>query len=559
MMTALKSILQRCDGRLLGSLAAALCATWLLARSGGFDGNRGRWLAAALVALFYLVFCGVIFLRHRRRQQVAQQSLSAVDVADADSVLIAFASQTGCAEQLAWQSAQALQAGGMAVRVSTLAQLDLAQLRHARRVLFVISTTGEGDAPDSAAGFARKVMAQADMAPAGDSLRGLAYGVLALGDRSYAHYCAFGRALDAWLRHHGATALFDTVEVDNGDEGALRHWQHQLGVLSGHTDMADWSAPRYGAWQLIERRWLNPGSVGGAAFHLAFAVPPGSHWQAGDIAEVGPCQPPHKVATIIAALGLDADARVPLAVSDATESADDETLSARLARSILPANDDALGAWRGLSPSALAAVLQALPHREYSIASIPEDGRLELLVRRMQHADGSPGLGSGWLTEYAALDTPVALRVRENRSFQAPVDNRPLILIGNGTGLAGLRAHLKARALAGHHRNWLLFGERSLAQDFFHQQEIASWQAQGVLQRLDLAFSRDQEQRVYVQDKVRAAADELRAWVAADAAIYVCGSLEGMAAGVAQALTAILGAETLEAMAEQGRYRRDVY
>jgi len=557
MTTGLTSA-QRRWGSLAGGLVAACCTTWWMARSGRFDGNGGRMLAAALVALLYLVFCSVIFLQHRRRQLVAQQSLSAVDVTHADTILIVFASQTGFAEQLAWQSAQALQAGGIAVRVMALAQLDLAQLREAHRILFVVSTTGEGDAPDSAAGFARKVMRNADAAPGSIDLSRMAYGLLALGDSSYVHYCAFGRAVETWLRHQGASALFDSVEVDNGDEGALRHWQHHLGMLSGHTDMADWSAPQYGAWTLRERRLLNPGSLGGPAFHLAFEVPAGSQWQAGDIAEIGPCQPPHKVAAILDALGLDAAALVPRDTSDNADSGE-ESLAQRLARSMLPTDEDGVSAWRGVSPRALAALLQPLPHREYSIASVPQEGRLELLVRRMQHPDGSAGLGSGWLTEYAGLDTAVALRVRENRSFHAPAGDRPLILIGNGTGLAGLRAHLKARAVAGHHRNWLLFGERSAAHDFFHQQEIEGWQRQGILQRLDLAFSRDQEQRIYVQDKLLAAADELRAWVAADAAIYVCGSLASMAAGVTRALTAIVGSETLETMAEQGRYRRDVY
>jgi len=312
-----------------GSLAAAVCATWWLARSGRFDEHGGRMLAAALVALLYLVFCSVIFLRYRRRQLVAQQSLISSDVAPADTVLIAFASQTGFAEQLAWQSAQALQAGGVAVRVSALAQLQLAQLRTAHRVLFVVSTTGEGDAPDSAAGFARKVMGNADTARGSTDLSGIAYGMLALGDSSYAHYCAFGRAIESWLRHQGANALFDSVEVDNGDEGALRHWQHHLGGLSGHTGMADWSAPRYGAWKLIERRLLNPGSLGGPAFHLAFDVPPGSQWRAGDIAEVGPCQPPHKVAAIIAALGLDGAALVPRAAGH-EDGTGEERLADRL-------------------------------------------------------------------------------------------------------------------------------------------------------------------------------------------------------------------------------------
>jgi sulfite reductase (NADPH) flavoprotein alpha-component len=203
--------------------------------------------------------------------------------------------------------------------------------------------------------------------------------------------------------------------------------------------------------------------------------------------------------------------------------------------------------------------LQRLPHREYSIASVPADGRIELLLRQMRQPDGRLGVGSGWLTEYAPVGGEIALRIRQNRSFHAPADDRPLILIGNGTGIAGLRSHLKERAHAGRQRNWLFFGERHAAHDFFFQEEIEGWQQSGVLERLDLAFSRDQSARIYVQDVLRARSSELREWVANGAAIYVCGSLAGMAPAVAAVLTEALGAERLEQMAEDGRYRRDVY
>ncbi len=169
------------------------------------------------------------------------------------------------------------------------------------------------------------------------------------------------------------------------------------------------------------------------------------------------------------------------------------------------------------------------------------------------------GLGSGWLTAHAAEGTEIAARVRTNRAFHGPADDRPLILVGNGTGLAGLRAHLKARAAAGRHRNWLVFGERTAAHDFFHRGEIEAWKASGVLARLDLAFSRDQDRKVYVQHRLMEAADILRAWVADGAAIYVCGSLEGMSGDVHAVLVSVLGAETMERLADEGRYRRDVY
>ena len=226
-----------------------------------------------------------------------------------------------------------------------------------------------------------------------------------------------------------------------------------------------------------------------------------------------------------------------------------------LARSHLPAT----GSRIGYDAQSIADNLQSLPHREYSIASLPQDGALHLLVRRQLRPDGAPGLGSGWLCNEALVGGRIALRVRTNANFHPPESSRPLILIGNGTGIAGLRAHLKGRIAAGAKRNWLLFGERHADRDFFYGEEIRDWHARGLLARLDLAFSRDSAERVYVQDKLRQASDELRHWVAAGAAIYVCGSLTGMAPGVDAALREILGDEGVEELLLERRYRRDVY
>ena len=208
---------------------------------------------------------------------------------------------------------------------------------------------------------------------------------------------------------------------------------------------------------------------------------------------------------------------------------------------------------------ALVDALIPLNMREYSIASIPEDGVLQLIVRQERHADGSLGIGSGWLTEHAPVGSSINLRVRRNSGFHLPAEPCPLILIGNGTGLAGLRSLLKARIAAGEQRNWLFFGERNAAHDFYCREELQGWLANGDLEHLSLAFSRDQAQKVYVQDRVREAADEIRQWLAEGAALYICGSLQGMAAGVDQALIDIVGAEALERLIEQGRYKRDVY
>ncbi|RDZ29355.1 sulfite reductase subunit alpha [Lysobacter silvisoli] len=533
-------------GQALVLLALAVLA-WLLLRWQAepvrwFAPDRERWLWAAGLAAAYAGFVGAVAWRRARRARA--QALPQLDAGTAKDWLVAFASQTGHAELLARRSWQALRDSGIDADLAQLGALDPATLARYRQALFVVSTTGEGDAPDAAARFVRVHMdAPAALAP-------LRYGVLALGDREYAQFCSFGHGLERWLRHSGAEPLFDLVEVDNGDAGALRHWQHHLGLLAGHTELADWSAPAYAAWRLSERRHLNPGSAGGPAFHIALTPEDAANlrWQAGDIAEIGPRNGDADVAAWLAAAGLDGDTEV--------QSGEERiALSELLRRSRLP---DA-AAVRAQSPQALAAALQPLPHREYSIASLPADGALHLLVRQMRQPDGRLGSGSGWLSAHAQPQQRIDLRIRSNPGFHAPADARPMVLIGNGTGIAGLRALLKARVAAGHRRNWLLFGERNAAHDHHYRDEIEAWQRAGLLERVDLAYSRDGEQRRYVQHALDDQRARLREWLDQGAAVYVCGSLEGMAPAVDAVLRDTVGLDALEAMALDGRYRRDVY
>ncbi len=439
-----------------------------------------RWGGALLLSTGYLAMCAA-WLR-------AARARSNATAAPADW-LVVHASQTGSAETLARRSALLLATGGLSARAACISSLDEASLRGATRILFIASTYGEGDAPDTAARFAGRLMAE------GADLAHLHYAVLALGDRSYANYCGFGRALDTWLRQAGATPLFERIDVDRGDAKALEEWQHHLARLAGTDDAPDWEAPAYAEWRIAERELLNPGSLGAPLYRLALAPCDGPlpAWEAGDLAQVSP----------------PADPAHP---------------------------------------------------REYSIASMPSDGRLELLVRLQKHEDGSLGAASGWLCEGASSGDAVRLRLREHGRFRLGENaRRPMILIGNGSGLAGLRGLLRARIAGGVRENWLLFGERNAAHDFLLRGELEGWRESGWLEKLDLAFSRDQEQRLYVQDVLRAQALLVRQWIEHDAAIYVCGSLQGMAGGVHEALTEILGAEALERLGAEGRYRRDVY
>jgi sulfite reductase (NADPH) flavoprotein alpha-component len=253
--------------------------------------------------------------------------------------------------------------------------------------------------------------------------------------------------------------------------------------------------PAFAHWQLTRRQLLNPGSIGAGIYELALTPPVG--------------------------------------VPRAWQSGD-------LVQIEVPGD-------------------KARP-REYSIGSIAADGAVELLVRQELHPDGRLGLASGWLTSTLPPGGSVPLRLKPHPNFRLG-DNaeRPLLLIGNGTGLAGLRSHLRARATAGQSDNWLLFGERHAAHDWLCRDELQAWQSSGLLRRLDMVFSRDQAERRYVQHRLLQAADEVRAWIDRGAAIYVCGSLQGMASGVEAALRQIAGAERFAALVAAGRYRRDVY
>ena len=448
-----------------------------------------RALGASATVAAYAALCLGIYARQRRLHALAAREAAALSAgADAQTspTLVLFASQTGQAETIAWQTARQLRAAGTAVRVMALNALDSATLASARRALFVASTYGEGDAPDGASVFAERVMG----APL--ALPSLRYAVLALGDRQYAHFCGFGRALDAWLHTAGAVRDFDPIEVDNSDPAALADWQSRWG--DAPDDLDDASAT-FTPWRLTRRELLNAGSTGGPVFHLGLTPQAGAlpHWASGDLVQVAVASDP------------------------------------------------------------------ARP-RDYSIASLPADGELQLIVRQEQHPDGSMGAASGLLTSTLTLGDSVALRLRPHRGFRLEGnENRPLILIGNGTGLAGLRAHLRARAATGQKDNWLVFGERQSAHDFLCREEIEAWQADGTLARLDMVFSRDQTERFYVQHRLLQVADTLQVWLRDGAAVYVCGSLQGMASGVDAALRQIAGDDLWAELSASGRYRRDVY
>ncbi len=481
-----------------------------------FSVDPMRWWTALALLSTYGLMCATIWWAHRRRERARlfQQNQLGEASTGEKRVLVAHGSQTGQAEQLAWRTAESLHLAGRGVRVCALNEVDAAALAEVSELYVITSTYGEGDPPDSAALFADHLDA-----PDAPRLSGLKHAVLALGDREYEHFCGFGRRVDGWLSQQGATPLFERIEVNQMDEAAIRMWFEHLSMHAGAAAMDGWQAESLdvAGWRLAERRLLNAGSPGEGVYHLELEPVDGPlpTWEAGDLVHIAPPEG---------------------ALNEAGE-----------------------------------------PDRQpraYSIASVPEDGRLHLLVRLRRLADGGTGCVSGWLCLHASIGERLTLGVRAHPAFRIG-DNadRRLLLVGNGTGMAGLRAHLRAReharcrpgqggseaAASAVAPSWLFFGERDPQIDLHHREELQAWQSGGLLAGLDLAFSRDPHQPAYVKQRLAEGTRDIPEWGSQGAAIYVCGSLAGMAAAVDETLREVLGGDTLLALQRQGRYQRDVY
>ncbi len=523
-----------------------IMSSMLPVHRGSFFGSTYQFIAmlASLAMPLFFVTGWMLYLKRRKQKkltQAARQSLSAQQIdSNAKPWLITYATQTGVAEQLAWRTATSLQEAQQPTTVKPIQQLTEQDLQQASQVLFVISTYGTGEAPDLAASFNKKLMQQKL------ELAHMQYAVLALGSREYPDsYCSFGYAIDAWLKQCKAQPLFDLIEVDNANSNDIQRWNQALSVVTKHELHAMSIEKVFDQWTLTERRLLNPNSLGQAAYNIELRSTSDMTWHAGDIAEIQPANCLADIQDFLIKYQIPAHS----VVESLNQEIEQVLWNKNLRVEIQPFS----------TLEDLLEQLPTLPTREYSIASIPSQQLLRLVVRQKRDEQNQLGLGSGWLTEFAPLQHSISLRIRTNESFHLIDDNRPIICIGNGTGIAGLMSLLQQRNRQNYTANWLIFGERQRRHDFFYQETIQAWLNMGSLQRLDLAFSRDQEQRIYVQDILRSNADELIKWIEQGAVIYVCGSIEGMASGVDQALIDILSEEKMDQLRQAGRYRRDVY
>jgi sulfite reductase (NADPH) flavoprotein alpha-component len=496
---------------------------------------------------------------------------------------ILFATESGNAEALADAARKAAGKLGFAARVLDMADATLAQIAGLQNLLVIASTWGEGDPPQRAIDFHAALMA--DDAPRLDGVR---YAVLALGDRAYAKFCETGRLFDERFAALGATRVADRIECDLDYEAPASTWiETTLGTLQAElgepeagavihvdfarpaTGVAAWSRTRPFEAEMTERVRLSGSRSTSDTWHVELSLAgAGIDYEPGDSLGFMPTNDPALVDAVLAASGLAGNADLHARL---LEQFDITTLTA-------PQNGwqviDKLEAdGRPLSEAQLLAMLRPLAPRYYSIASsrkaVPDEAHLLIAaVRYAALGRNRTGVASVDVAERRKTGDRMRVFLKPNTHFRLPADpDRPIIMIGPGTGVAPFRAFMQERdALGARGRNWLVFGHRNYTHDFLYQLEWQDLLKRDVLTRLDVAFSRDQPEKRYVQHALWDARRELYAWVQEGAAIYVCGDANAMAKDVHAVLQQVLGEQggrdgvaALDALRREGRYLRDVY
>lgn len=532
---------------------------------------------------------------------------------------ILYGSQTGNGRRIAAALEAAAAARGLDAELISMADYSTARLKREQALAIVVSTHGEGDPPDDALELHRFLSGK--RLPALGSLR---YAVLALGDSSYEKFCQAGRDFDAQLEAAGARRLAPLVECDLEFDAPSAAWS--TAVLDEAVELLGREAPATGpllrvvppaprasktapfeAEVLLNQRITGRGSSKDVR-HVELSLEgSGLHWQAGDSLGVLIRNPERVVEPLLETLGIDG--AVPAGAGDQTvrELLAREREVTALNRSFLEAwagvepsgklrtlleslRGAGLGRWMherhvidvvrefpaGLEPARFIEMLRPLPPRLYSIASAPElsEDEIHLTVAVLDYqAFGHAhwGAGSSWLALDRAEGDLVGVYIEPNERFRLPAGgDAPIIMVGPGTGIAPFRAFLQARAAQGAGgRNWLVFGDRHFATDFLYQAEWLRYRKQGLLTRLDVAFSRDQAEKRYVQHRMLEASRELYEWLQDGAHLYVCGDATHMAPDVDRALRDIIATEGglgedavedyLAELRRTGRYQRDVY
>ncbi|AMK78735.1 MULTISPECIES: sulfite reductase subunit alpha [Methylomonas] len=546
-------------------------------------------------------------------------SAGSVNQADARTLHILYGTQTGNSESLANDAANAAKKHGLQPVVKSMDEVEIGQLPQMQYLLIITSTYGEGAMPDNA-----EMLWEAANSDAAPRLENVNYSVLALGDTSYDLFCQAGIDWDNKLAALGAKRLFDRVDCDVDFETPAEKWLSEVIPLmaEGASTVAVVDTETQPAKSAYNRKNPFPAKMrvnrivtaldsSKETRHYEISIDgSGLSYEAGDALCVIPTNCPDLVAQIIKAIGCTGAEDEPvngelMKLSDALRThfeiklpgkelieeiasrSGDQELNALLlsgdkekladylwGRDIL----DLLLQFPGVEFSAaeFLRLLKPLQHRAYSISSSgkkhPDSVHLTVAsVRYDAHGRQHKGVCSTYLADLVNDETDVRIFFTPNSHFRVPADdNLPMIMVGPGTGIAPFRAFLQEREFRkAPGKNWLFFGDRNASTDFIYREEIEAMQANGLLTKLDLAFSRDQAEKIYVQDRMKEHGAELYAWLEQGGYFFVCGDAYRMAKDVDQALHDVIrehGKKTLveavdyvNQLKKDKRYVRDVY
>ena len=569
-----------------------------------FTGDQKSWLSGFLAGM-------------QSAKAIAGSQTSVAGALAAPVLNILYGTQTGNAEGLAMDAATVARAQGFDAVVQGLDDVSIDAFSVMKRVIITIATYGEGEMPDNAGLFWESIYST-DM----PRLPDLQFGILALGDTSYDEFCQAGKLLDTRLEQLGATRLVDRLDCDVDYEDIADEWINKTIPLANSGNVivpavetspqvvkSIWNRKNpYPAKVSVNKLLSGPSSGKEIRHYEIDLADSGLTYETGDALNVMPVNDGVLVKKLTERLSVDRDivlegqeksivdlltyqyeistpSRNLIAAVEAQakhekfshvlKNGDKEALADFLwgkdTLDLLNLNSEIT-----FTADEFLGLLKPLQHRAYSISSSPSKhiGSVRLTVASVRwREEGRDHLGvcSTFLADRVTANGTAGVFVSPNKAFRIPAnDDAPMIMVGPGTGVAPFRAFLEERQMRGAKgKNWLFFGDQTRDSDFIYEQQLLEMQAVGVLSRLDLAFSRDQKEKIYVQNKMHECSVELYQWLEKGAYFYVCGDATRMAKDVDQALRDIVATQAnlsadqatdyVNNLKREKRYLRDVY
>ncbi len=539
------------------------------------------------------------------------------------AITLLYGSETGNAQGLAEIFEERLSNIGHNVTLKAMDEFKPKNLKNVEDLFIITSTQGEGDPPDNAAELHEFIHGR--KAP---KLEGVRFSVLALGDQTYEFFCQTGRDFDKKLEELGAERLYERVDCDVDYEEDAEKWmanvintidsapegtQSEQVVSESIKSAKEKKYSKANPYQaeVLENINLNGRGSNKETRHIEFLLDNfGEEYEVGDCLVVLPQNDPALVELLMSTLGWDPGDQIqisedgdtisleealtsyfeitkltkPLLQNAATyfdnEALEDKVQDSEWIQNYIEGRDfiDLLNDFppEELEPEDLYQILRKLPPREYSISSsyqsLPDEVHITVgAVRYNTHGRDRSGVCSVQFAERIQPGDTVPIYLKRNPNFKFPKDgDTPVIMIGPGTGIAPFRAHMQEREEYGYKGNtWLFFGDQHFTTDFLYQTEWQEWLKDGVLEKMNVAFSRDTDQKVYVQHRIAEHSKEFNEWIEKGASIYICGDEKNMAKDVHQAIRNVLVKEQnlteedaesyLKQMKKDKRYQRDVY